>query len=160
MGTILLIDDEEQVRRLFQAILEQASYRIVTAASGNEGWRLLHEERVDLILVCLSLPDVDGLGFIHGLRTARPACKIIVTLSGSGEWSYSDIVTLLGANDVLKKPLSLQELLDAVSAQLTAQSPVAPPPAGAYNRNQIAQDGLFPSIGSKTFRAEDRGERL
>jgi DNA-binding response OmpR family regulator len=116
--TILLIDDNEPVRTLFRTILEQAGYRVVIAASGNEGWRLLHDESVDLILAHVFLPDVDGLEFIHRLRKTRPDCKIIAMLGGSGEWGYLDTVKLLGANDVLGKPLSPKELLDTVSAQM------------------------------------------
>ncbi|MEK6632838.1 MAG: response regulator [Nitrospirota bacterium] len=116
--TILLIDDNEAVRTLFRTILEQAGYCVLIAASGNEGWCLLHDESVDLILVHVFLPDVDGLEFIHRLRKTRPDCKIIAMLGGSGEWGYLDTVKLLGANDVLGKPLSPKELLDTVSAQV------------------------------------------
>jgi DNA-binding response OmpR family regulator len=118
MVTILLIDDNEPVRTLFRTILEQAGYCVLIAASGNEGWCLLHDESVDLILVHVFLPDVDGLEFIHRLRKTRPDCKIIAMLGGSGEWGYLDTVKLLGANDVLGKPLSPKELLDTVSAQV------------------------------------------
>lgn len=116
--TILLIDDNEPVRTLFRTILEQAGYRVLIAASGDEGWRLLQNEILDLILVHVFLPDVDGLEFIHRLRRTRPSCKIIAMLGGSGEWGYLDTVKLLGANDVLGKPLSPKELLDTVSAQV------------------------------------------
>lgn len=119
--TILLIDDNEAVRTLFRTILEQAGYRVQIAASGDESWRLLHNEIVDLILVHVFLPDVDGLEFIHRLRKTRPDCKIIAMLGGSGEWGYLDTVKLLGANDVLGKPLSPKELLDTVSAQVKSE---------------------------------------
>lgn len=116
--TILLIDDNEAVRTLFRTILEQAGYCVLIAASRDAGLRLLHNEIVDLILVHVFLPDVDGLEFIHRLRKTRPDCKIIAMLGGSGEWGYLDTVKLLGANDVLGKPLSPKELLDTVSAQV------------------------------------------
>ena len=127
MVTILLIDDNEQVRTLFRTILENAGYCVLIAASGNEGWRLLHEESVDLILVHVFLRDIDGLEFIHRLRKTRPACKIIAMLGGSGEWNYHDAVKLQGANDVLKQPLSLQELLETVSAQVNRDTYNADP---------------------------------
>lgn len=116
--TILLIDDNEPVRTLFQTILAQAGYRVLIAASGYDGRRLLSNEIVHLILIHVFLPDVDGLEFIHRLRRTRPSCKIIAMLGGSGEWGYLDTVKLLGANDVLGKPLGPKELLDAVSAQM------------------------------------------
>ncbi|MGA6828827.1 response regulator transcription factor [Nitrospira sp. NS4] len=127
MVTILLIDDNEQVRTLFRRNLENAGYCVLLAASGSEGWRLLHEEIVDLILVRVFLPDIDGLEFVHRLRKTRPACKIIAMLGGSGEWSYHDAVKLLGANDILKQPLSLQELLETVSAQVNRDTYNAAP---------------------------------
>jgi CheY-like chemotaxis protein len=118
MATILLIDDDEQVRMLFQVALEGAGYRVLTAESGPHGLRLLQEQDVDLALVDIFMPSMDGLEVIPLLRKTRPACKIIAMSGGAWEWDYLDTAKQLGANDMLKKPFSLQELLDAVSAQL------------------------------------------
>ena len=52
------------------------------------------------------------------LHKTQPACKIIAMSGGSWEWDYLDTAKQLGANDMLKKPFSIQELLDAVSVQL------------------------------------------
>jgi YesN/AraC family two-component response regulator len=80
--------------------------------------RLLQHEEVDLILVDIYMPDMDGLELIPILRKTRPASKIIAITAGSGEKNYLDIAKHLGAHDTLMKPFSRQELLDAVSAQL------------------------------------------
>lgn len=120
MATILLIDDEDQVRRLFQIVLEGAGYRVLTAESGQHGLRLLQHQEVDLILVDIFMPDMDGLELIQLLRKTRPASKIIAISGGSGERNYLDTAKYLGAHDTLKKPLNLQELLDAVATQLRA----------------------------------------
>jgi CheY-like chemotaxis protein len=118
MATILLIDDEESVRTLFQMALAQAGYRVLTAESGQHGLRLLEQQAVDLILVDIFMPEMDGLEVIPLLHKIRPACKIIAMSGGAWEWDYLDTAKQLGANDMLKKPFSLQELLDAVSAHL------------------------------------------
>jgi CheY-like chemotaxis protein len=118
MATILLIDDEDQVRMLFQVALEGAGYRVLTADNGPHGLRLLQHQEVDLILVDIFMPEMDGLELIPLLRKTRPACKIIAMSGGSWEWDYLDSAKQLGANDTLKKPFSLQELLDVVSSQL------------------------------------------
>jgi CheY-like chemotaxis protein len=118
MATILLIDDEDQVRILLQIALEGAGYRVLAAESGQHGLRLLQHQAVDLILVDIFMPEMDGFELIQRLRTTRPACKIIAISGGSWEWDYLDTAKHLGANDTLKKPLSLQELLHAVSSQL------------------------------------------
>jgi DNA-binding response OmpR family regulator len=73
---------------------------------------------VDLALVDIFMPEIDGLELIQRLRAARPTSKIIAMSGGSWEWDYLDTAKQLGANCTLKKPFSLQELLAAVSSQL------------------------------------------
>jgi DNA-binding NtrC family response regulator len=123
MATILLIDDEDQVRTLFQVALEETGYRVLSAASGEDGLRLFNEERVDLVLVDIFMPSMDGLELIPLLQKTRPACKIIAISGGSWEWNYLDTAKSLGAHGTLKKPLHLQELLDMVSTQLKSSPP-------------------------------------
>ena len=64
MATILLIDDEESVRSLFQVALERGGYRVLTAKNGKYGLRLLEHQDVDLILVDIFMPGMDGLELI------------------------------------------------------------------------------------------------
>jgi CheY-like chemotaxis protein len=118
MVTILLIDDEEQVRTLFQVALEDVGYRVLTAESGSQGLRLLQHQEVDLILVDIFMPGMDGLELLQLLRKTQPACRLIAMSGGSGEWNYLDMAKQLGAHATLQKPFSLQELLDTVSAHL------------------------------------------
>jgi DNA-binding NtrC family response regulator len=125
MATILIIDDEESTRTVFQVALEQAGYRVLTAENGKHGLRLLEHQAVDLILVDILMPEVDGLELIPFLREARPACKIIAISGGSGEWDYLDAAMYLGAHNTLNKPFSLQVLLDAVSSQLKTAHPIS-----------------------------------
>jgi CheY-like chemotaxis protein len=118
MATILLIDDEESVRMLFQTALEAAGYRVLTADNGKYGLRLLEHEEVDVILVDIFMPEMDGLEVILRLRKSRCASKIIAITGRAGMKNFFDIAKHMGAHDTLMKPFSLQELLDAVSAQL------------------------------------------
>lgn len=119
MATILLIDDDDQVRILFQVALAGAGYRVLVAENGKHGLRLLERQEVDLVLVDILMADMDGLELIPLLRRMQPVCKIIAMSGGSGEWDPLHTAKHLGANDTLKKPFSVQELLDAVSSQLT-----------------------------------------
>jgi DNA-binding response OmpR family regulator len=118
MATILLIDDDDQIQMLVKIALEDAGYRFVTVDSGKHGLRLLEHQEVDLILVDIFMPDMDGLELIPLLCKMRPASKIIAITAGSGEKNYLNVAKHLGAHDTLKKPFSRQELLDAVSSQL------------------------------------------
>ena len=125
MATILLIDDEESVRTVFQVALERAGYRVLTAESGQHGLRLLEQQAVDLILVDIFMPEMDGLELIPLLRKTRPASKIIAISGASGRMDHLDTAKYLGAHDTLKKPFSLQELLRAVSSQLGQSDPAS-----------------------------------
>lgn len=119
MATILVIDDEEQVRLLFQSALEGAGHRVLAAESGCHGICLFQHQEVDLVFVDIFIPEMDGLEIIQRLRATRPMSRIIAMSGGSWEWDYLDTARQLGANAALKKPFSLQELLDAVSSQGT-----------------------------------------
>jgi CheY-like chemotaxis protein len=106
------------VRRLFQVALEGAGYRVLIAEHGKQGLRLLEHQEVDLILVDIFMPEMDGLELIPLLRKTRPASKIIAITGGSGRRNYLDMAKHLGAHDRLMKPFGLQTLLDVVSSQL------------------------------------------
>lgn len=123
MATILIIDDDDQVRMLFQVALAEAGYRVLIAENGKHGLRLLEHQEVDLILVDIFMPEMDGLELIPLLRKTRPACKIIAISGKSGQRDHLDTARYLGAHDTLKKPLSLQALLDAVASQSKCEHP-------------------------------------
>jgi len=123
MATILLIDDEESVRMVFQVALERAGYRVLTADNGQHGLRLLEHHEVDVILVDIFMPDMDGLEVILRLRESRCASKLIAITGRSGMKNFLDIAKHLGAHATLMKPFSVQELLDTVSLQLELAQP-------------------------------------
>jgi len=118
MATILIIDDAKLLRMIGQDTLERAGYRVLTAEHGKDGLRLLEQQEVDLILVDIFMPEMEGLELIPLLRKTRPATKLIAISGGSGTMAYLDVAKKLGAHDTLKKPFSPQELLEAVSSQL------------------------------------------
>ena len=123
MATILLIDDDESVQRLFQVALEGAGYRVLIAESGQHGLRLLEHQAVDLILVDIFMPDMDGVEVIQRLRKTRSASKIIAITGKPGATNNLDIARHLGAQDTLMKPFSLQELFQGGSSQLRQPDP-------------------------------------
>ena len=115
MATILCIGDEEQARKLFKVALEEAGYCVLTAENRTHGLRLLEQQQVDLILVDILIPDMDGLELILRLRKIRPGHKIIAISGGA---NYLDMTKHLGASDTLQKPFSVQKLLATVSSHL------------------------------------------
>ncbi|MEC4890218.1 MAG: response regulator [Nitrospira sp.] len=118
--TVLVIDDDAHTRALFQATLEEAGYRVLVAGGGLEGVELFQAQAVDLVVVDIFMPEMDGLELIRRLRASHAACKIMAMSGGVGEWDYLEVAKRLGANQTLRKPCSSRELLEAVRGQLIA----------------------------------------
>jgi len=108
-GTILIIDDEVQIRRLLEITLSANGYKITEASTGKEGINLAASLQPSLIILDLGLPDMDGLEIIKKLREWYQKPIIILSVRNSED----DIVHALdnGANDYLTKPFRTGELL-------------------------------------------------
>jgi CheY-like chemotaxis protein len=116
--SILLIDDNDQIRALLRRVLEEAGYFVIDAANGREGLRRFRETPVALVITDLLMPDSDGLEVTMTLRRESPHAKIIALTGGAGEPNLLEVAKLLGAHRTMKKPLELAELLEAVQQQL------------------------------------------
>lgn len=110
---VLLIDDEEAVRRATAAVLTAAGFEVLCAASGDEGVRLAAEAPVDVVVMDYSMPGLSPQDSLAALRRAHPGLPVLC-LSGMG-------LTLEGANAQLVKPVSRAELLTAVEAALASR---------------------------------------
>lgn len=106
---ILVIDDEIQMRRLIQRILQKEGYTVCLAADGKEGLQKLLDIRPDLILLDIGLPDQSGSAILQTIRAAHTLPIIVLTVQDT----QSDKVLLLeaGADDYITKPFGIPELL-------------------------------------------------
>jgi len=124
MATILLVEDDEQFRRMLQRTLERAGYRVVPAADGREALNRIDAVRPDLVLTDLIMPDMEGLETIQALRRREPPPPI-VAMSGGGRMSpdnYLLAARRMGARETLAKPFSTAELLAAIGTALAASA--------------------------------------
>jgi two-component system KDP operon response regulator KdpE len=114
--TILVIDDEIQIRRLLQLTLEPSGYRLKFAKTGNEGIVMAGTERPELIILDLGLPDMDGLAVLKRIREWSTLPVIVLSVRNT----ESDIISCLtaGADDYLIKPFRTGELLARVRTAL------------------------------------------
>jgi two-component system KDP operon response regulator KdpE len=114
--TILIIDDEVQIRRLLEITLSSHGYKIAEAATGKDGLIAAATNHPSLIILDLGLPDIDGTEILKKLREWYLRPVIILSVKSSEE----DIVSSLdnGANDYLTKPFRTGELLARIRAAL------------------------------------------
>ncbi len=127
MHSILIIDDEAQIRSMLRLILERAGYKVIEAADGVEGIRLYRREQTDLIITDLIMPNKDGIGMIIDLKKEFPGIRIIA-MSGGGlnkPEGYLKGAQRLGARYTLSKPIDREQLLRAVKDTLK-QDPSPP----------------------------------
>jgi len=115
--TILVVDDEKDIRISLTGILEDEGYQVVTAGSGVEALEKLREELPDLVLLDIWMPGMDGLETLEKIKNLQPHITVIM-ISGHGTIETAVRATKLGAFDFIEKPLSLDKVLIAVSNAL------------------------------------------
>lgn len=117
--TILIIDDEIQIRRLLEITLSASGYKIVEGSSGKEGLLMAASHQPSLVILDLGLPDMDGMEVLKDLREWFHKPIIILSVRNSEE----DIIHALdkGANDYLTKPFRTGELLARIRASLRSK---------------------------------------
>lgn len=123
--SILLIDDEEEVRHGLGEMLRRAGYEVETAGDGKEGLKRIGEQTIELVITDLLMPGQDGIETIVALRHLHPSIKIIA-ISGGGHLQAASYLTMakhLGADCVLAKPFTYRELLKAVGKLLPQAEP-------------------------------------
>ncbi|GIP36169.1 response regulator transcription factor [Paenibacillus sp. J2TS4] len=114
--TILIADDEEEIRELLSLYMEKERFKVLEAANGLEVLKLLEEHTVDLILLDIMMPNMNGLEALKEIRKSQYIP--IILLSAKGE-DYDKILGLgLGADDYISKPFNPLEVTARVGAQL------------------------------------------
>ncbi|MEZ5406934.1 MAG: response regulator [Acidimicrobiales bacterium] len=121
--TVLIVDDEPQIRRALQLNLKARGYQVELAADGAEALRLAGRSHPDAVLLDLGLPDMDGLDVIAGLRGWSNVP--IVVLSARGDEAGKVDALDAGADDYVTKPFGIEELLARLRAAIRRHAPVA-----------------------------------
>ena len=118
---ILLVDDEEAIRKMVRAILGNDLYEFGEAANGLDAQVLLEKQKFDLIITDVIMPDCDGIELVMAVRRKLPEIKVIV-MSGGGRvraGHYLDLAGKLGAARVFEKPFDTAALRTAVQELLS-----------------------------------------
>ena len=117
--TILIVDDDQEIRRLLVDYLARNGLTAIPARDGREMWHALERHAVDLIVLDLMLPDIDGLTLCRDLRARTPTAAIpVMMLTARGEDADRIVGIEMGADDYLVKPFNPRELLARIKTIL------------------------------------------
>ena len=154
-STILLVDDEESVQKLLAYPLEREGFRVVQARDGQEALERFAAERIDLVVLDLMLPKLDGLEVCKRLRATSTVPIIMLTARDD---ELDKVLGLeLGADDYITKPFSIREFRSRVRALLRRASI---PRDGGADGELIEMDGLRIDAGRRTVDLDGRPIRL
>jgi DNA-binding response OmpR family regulator len=155
---ILVIEDDDRVASALCAALERAGYAVERVVDGADGLAAVGHGGVDLVLLDLGLPDLDGLEVCRRIRSASGVPVIAVTARGTERDRVDGLRT--GADDYVVKPFALAELLARIEAVLRRSAPPdAPAPLGAVvgdlaidvDSRRVTVDGATVDLTRKEF---------
>jgi len=110
---VLIIDDEEGIRRVLRIILQQMGYAVLCAADGKEGLALFETESPSIVITDIRMPEVDGIQVLKSVKERTDEAEVIV-VTGHGEMDLAIEALKLQASDFIHKPISNDALLLAV----------------------------------------------
>jgi DNA-binding response OmpR family regulator len=121
--TVLVVDDNRDAREILTRTLQSAGYRVLAAASGPKGLEAVARERVDVILLDVMMPGMDGLAMCTELRKNPRAKSVpIILLTAKDDVATRVAGMRLGVSEYVTKPVNIHEVLNRVRNQIHAGS--------------------------------------
>ena len=120
MARILVIDDQDSIRRVVRRALEQDDHEVFDASDGELGMEILESQSFDIVITDIFMPGQDGIVTLRQIRKRFPGIKVIVISGGdsSGMLDLREDAELLGAVKSLQKPFNAREIMDLVKSVL------------------------------------------
>jgi two-component system, chemotaxis family, chemotaxis protein CheY len=121
MPSVLVVDDDPNVRDTICQILEGCGFEMLLAPDGKRGLALFRRHKPDLVITDIIMPEQEGLGLIREILAEAPEARILA-ISGGGRIGNADFLRMaqrFGAKDILPKPFDLDDLVDKVNSCLT-----------------------------------------
>src|SRR5256885_13577586 len=113
MANILIIDDEADMRFAIRMLLERTGHSVVEAGDGDAALGKLSEDGIDLVLLDMRLPGMDGIQILQKIREKRQDVPVIM-VTGYGNVELADQALQMGADHYLSKPFHNKELVDLI----------------------------------------------
>lgn len=136
--TVLVVDDERAIQRFLRASLEENGFAVIDASTGKSAIDLAVSRKPDVVLLDLTLPDLDGLVVLKRLREWSSAPVIVVSARGQESDKIAGLD--LGADDYLIKPFGVEELLARIRVALRHAERAARDPEPVYEHGDLKID--------------------
>ncbi|WP_433924892.1 response regulator [Vreelandella sp. 21] len=133
-GRILIVDDEQQIRRFLRISLASQGYAVLEAENGEQALAMVYTQAPDVVLLDLGLPDMDGHEVLQGIREHSTVPVIVVSVRDREEEKVFSLDN--GANDYVTKPFGIQELLARIRAVLRLAQKVRGEQTSSYYVSQ------------------------
>jgi two-component system KDP operon response regulator KdpE len=146
--SVLVVDDEQPLRDFVRKNLEARGFAVHAAANGLEALAIVNTQPLDLIILDVMMPHMDGLETTRRIRQSSPVPIVILTALGEEKDKVAALD--LGADDFITKPFGVEELMARVRAVLRRARPVEPPAStGAIRIGEVVVD---PAVHSAVVR--------
>ncbi len=142
MNTILIIDDDDQLRKSFEKLLQTEGYRVVTAASGEAGVYVVKEQVPDLVVLDVRLPGMNGLETFKAIHEIAPKLQVII-MTAFGTTDTAIEATKLGAYDYVLKPFEIPEMLKLISHALDTGRFMSSPVELNAQPDNVSRDAMI-----------------
>jgi DNA-binding NtrC family response regulator len=152
MANILVVDDEQGIRDLLWEILNDEGHSVELAQNAEEARVLRANERPDLVLLDIWMPDTDGISLLKEWSASGVLTMPVIVMSGHATIDTAVEATKIGAASFLEKPITLQKLLRAVEQALTKGSP--------KTQQLVNRGGVLQSVGSNFVTQDQRSVEL
>lgn len=149
MFHILVVDDDKNIRRLMQAVLEKENYTVSTAADGAEALAVMDKEHIDLVLLDVMMPNMDGYQFTATVRESNSELPILM-LSAKHLPDERKLGFIVGTDDYMTKPVDTEEMLLRIKA-LLRRAHIASERKIELGDVVLDYDSLTVSRGSEVF---------
>ncbi|MBX7151596.1 sigma-54 dependent transcriptional regulator [bacterium] len=110
MDSILIVDDEKNIRRSLEMILGGEDYKIFSAENGKEALDIIHDQAIDLVFLDLLMPEINGIDVLKQIKDYEPEV-VVVMMSGHGTIENAVEAVKLGAYDFIEKPLTKEKVV-------------------------------------------------
>ena len=114
---ILVVDDDEHIRRLYKEEFEDEGYTVIVAANGEEALELFDKEAPDVVTLDILLPDIDGIQLLRQMKEKRPKVPIIMSTA----YDYRDDFAVWASEAYIVKSSDLEELKSMIKNLLEKQ---------------------------------------